>query len=51
MEQHKVKHKFKNFENDLKGPFKLKEVDPRKQEYKRKRIKVTEVYEYEEEQD
>lgn len=41
----------KNFENDFKGAFSFKEPDLRKQDYKRVKLRVVNVYNYEESED
>lgn len=45
----------KNFltktENDFRGPFKIKPVDPRKSEYKREKLRVEELDTYDTESD
>lgn len=44
----RLKNKYlKTRQNDLKGAFKIKEVDARRETYKRSRMRVNEIYETE----
>lgn len=47
----KRKHTKTNFENDFKGPFKFKEPDFRKEDYRRVKLRVVDIYKGEDDEE